>query len=349
MYDKEYAVRACGRRTWRYRERSREMDDVRRAGDGEFAIRAVGLEKRFGKTHALRGVDLAVPAGTVCALLGPNGAGKTTMARILTTLLRPDAGRAWVAGYDVAHATDQVRAHIGLAGQQAAVDELLTGRANLLLFGRLYHLPPREARRRADALLEQFGLTEAATRIVKTYSGGMRRRLDLAVSLVARPPILFLDEPTTGLDPRSRLDLWEALGALTASGVTILLTTQYLEEADRLADQIVVLADGRVIAAGAPEDLKAQAGAGRKDIVVRDASQLTAAAEALRQATGAELSVTPEARRITLAGDGGTKTLAAAVHALDMAGVAADDIALRQPTLDEVFLRLTQPLAYEAV
>jgi ABC-2 type transport system ATP-binding protein len=302
------------------------------------------VEKRFGKTWALRGVDLEAPRGTVCALLGPNGAGKTTMVRILTTLLAPDAGRAWVAGHDVAHEAEQVRSHIGLAGQQAAVDELLTGRANLLLFGGLYHLPPRLARQRANELLEQFGLADAATRIVKTYSGGMRRRLDLAVSLVARPPILFLDEPTTGLDPRSRLDLWDALGALTASGVTILLTTQYLEEADRLADQIVVLADGRVIAAGAPDVLKAQAGAGRIDVVVHDISQLTTAAEALRKATGAEPAIALEARRLTLAGDGGSRTLAAVIHALDADGIEADDIALRQPTLDEVFLRLTQSL-----
>jgi ABC-2 type transport system ATP-binding protein len=324
------------------------MDQEGRAEHDGLAIRAVGVEKRFGKTQALRGVDLAVPAGTVCALLGPNGAGKTTMVRILTTLQRPDAGRAWVAGYDVAHETEQVRARIGLAGQQAAVDELLTGRANLLLFAGLYHLPPRLARQRTHELLEQFGLTDAANRIVKTYSGGMRRRLDLAVSLVARPPILFLDEPTTGLDPRSRLDLWNALGALTASGVTILLTTQYLEEADRLADQIVVLASGLVIAAGAPADLKAQAGIGRIDVVVHDASQLPVAVAALRRATSAEPAVEPEARRITLAGAGGTKTLAAVIHALDAAGIEADDIALRQPTLDEVFLRLTQPLA-EAV
>jgi ABC-2 type transport system ATP-binding protein len=324
------------------------MDHERRVDYDEFAIRAVGVEKRFGKTQALHGVDLAVRTGTVCALLGPNGAGKTTMVRILTTLLRLDAGRAWVAAYDIARETEQVRARIGLAGQQAAVDELLTGRANLLLFAGLYHLPPRLARQRAEELLEQFGLTDAATRIVKTYSGGMRRRLDLALSLVARPPILFLDEPTTGLDPRSRLDLWDALGALTASGVTILLTTQYLDEADQLADQIVVLASGQVIAAGAPADLKAQTGAGRIDVVVRDASQLTAAAVSLRTATGAEPTVEPEARRITLAGAGGTKTLAAVIHALDAQGIEADDIALRQPTLDEVFLRLTQPLA-EAV
>ncbi len=324
------------------------MDQERRAEHDRLAIRAVGMEKRFGKTQALRGVDLAVPVGTVCALLGPNGAGKTTMVRILTTLLAPDAGRAWVAGYDVTRETDAVRSRIGLAGQQAAVDELLTGRANLLLFAGLYHLPLRLARARADELLEQFGLTDAATRVVKSYSGGMRRRLDLAVSLVAKPPILFLDEPTTGLDPRSRLDLWDALGALTASGVTILLTTQYLEEADRLADQIVVLDNGQVIAAGAPADLKAQMGAGRIDVVVRDASLLAAATQALRRETSVEPSVEPEARRITLAGDGGTKTLAAVIHALDAAGIEADDIALRQPTLDEVFLRLTQPLA-EAV
>jgi ABC-2 type transport system ATP-binding protein len=207
----------------------------------DLAVMAEGLRKRFGRTRALDGVDLAVPPGTVCGLLGPNGAGKTTMVRILATLVPPDSGRATVAGVDVVADPQRARYRIGLAGQYAAVDELLTGRSNLVMFGRLYHLPPRAARRRANELLECFDLTESANRPVKTYSGGMRRRLDLAASLLVAPPVLFLDEPTTGLDPRSRLAVWEAIGKLVADGTTVLLTTQYLDEADRLADQIVVL------------------------------------------------------------------------------------------------------------
>src|SRR5215467_11996145 len=225
---------------------------------GTPAIRAEGLHKRFGKTLALGGVDLAVAPGMVCGPLGPNGAGKTTMVRILTTLLRPDAGQAQVAGYDVVRESQQVRYRIGLAGQQAAVDELLTGYANLAMIARLYHLPLRLARQRANELLERFGLADAGGRIVKTYSGGMRRRLDLAVSLLATPPVLFLDEPTTGLDPRSRTELWEVLRGLVEQGTTLLLTTQYLEEADQLADNIVVIDKGRIIAEGSPRQLKEQ-------------------------------------------------------------------------------------------
>ena len=313
----------------------------RTSADGQPAVLAEGLWKRFGVTEALRGVDLTVVRGTICGLLGPNGAGKTTTVRILTTLLRPDAGHARVAGYDVVRDATQVRYRIGLAGQQAAVDELLTGRANLEMVGRLYHLPARAARRRADELLERFELVEAADRIVKGYSGGMRRRLDLAASLVAAPPVLFLDEPTTGLDPRSRRAMWDMIGELVAAGTTILLTTQYLEEADQLADRIVVIDAGRVIADGMPDELKATIGGERIDIVIRDAARLPDAVAALRRASGAEARVEPEARRLTVPATGGVAALTAAVRELDAAGIAAEDIALRRPTLDEVFLRLT--------
>ena len=315
--------------------------------NGDYAVLAEGLQKRYGQTHALRGVDLAVERGTVYGLLGPNGAGKTTTVRILTTLLQPDAGRARVAGYDVVRDAEQVRYRIGLAGQQAAVDELLTGRANLEMVGRLYHLSGRAARRRADELLEQFSLTDAANRIAKTYSGGMRRRLDLAASLVAAPPILFLDEPTTGLDPRSRLGMWDVISGLVAQGTTVLLTTQYLEEADRLAGRIAVIDQGQVIADGTPDELKATVGGEQIDVVVREATQLSEAAEALRRASGAEPHVEPDARRLTVPVSGGASALVEVVRELDLAGLAVDDLALRRPTLDEVFLRLTGHAADE--
>jgi ABC-2 type transport system ATP-binding protein len=286
-------------------------------------------------------VDLDVAPGTVCGLLGPNGAGKTTMVRILTTLLRPDQGYAWVAGFDVVREAERVRYHIGLAGQQAALDELLTGRANLVMIAQLYHLPARAARQRTNELLERFGLTDAADRIVKTYSGGMRRRLDLAVSLIAAPPVLFLDEPTTGLDPRSRNDLWAMLDELVKGGTTVLLTTQYMEEADRLADSIVVIEAGQVIAAGSPVALKATVGGERITVVVRDSSHLADAAAALSAVAGSEPDVEVDLRRLTIPAADGVATLAQVVRALDTAGIAVDDLALRRATLDDVFLRLT--------
>jgi ABC-2 type transport system ATP-binding protein len=307
----------------------------------DIAVSARGVRKRYRKTEALRGVDLVVERGTVCGLLGPNGAGKTTMVRILTTLLRPDAGSATVAGFDVLRQPDQVRYRIGLAGQYAAVDELLTGRANLEMVGRLYHLPGRQARARAAELLERFELAEAANRVAKTYSGGMRRRLDLAAALVAAPPVLFLDEPTTGLDPRSRNDVWKVIGDLVADGTSVLLTTQYLEEADRLADKIVVIDHGLVVASGTAAQLKTTVGGERIDVVVRSLDQLGEVAAALRRAAGAEPSVEPDDRRVTVPAGSGVAVLTAAVRELDAAGVTVEDIALRRPTLDDVFLQLT--------
>jgi ABC-2 type transport system ATP-binding protein len=264
-------------------------------------IKIEGLHKRFGATTALRGVDLAVPRGTVCGLLGPNGAGKTTVVRVLATLLRPDSGRATIDGYDVSRHPGHVRPRIGLAGQYAVVDELLTGRANLVMFGRLYHLSRRAARRRADELLERFGLADWAGRRAGTYSGGLRRRLDLAASLLVAPPVLLMDEPTTGLDPRSRIAVWELISGLVDDGTTVMLTTQYLDEADRLAGQIVVLDTGRVVAAGSPGQLKASIGGERVDVVVRDGHRLADAALAVRAAVGTSPQVDTEQRRLTVA------------------------------------------------
>ncbi len=310
-------------------------------GRHDYAVQAEGLRKRYGQTEALRGVDLNVERGTILGLLGPNGAGKTTTVRILTTLLKPDGGQARVAGYDVVREAEQVRYRIGLAGQAAAVDELLTGRGNLEMVGRLYHLPARDARRRADELLERFDLTEAANRIAKGYSGGMRRRLDLAASLVAAPPILFLDEPTTGLDPRSRLGMWAIIEELVAGGTTVLLTTQYLEEADQLADQIVVIDAGQVIASGTADELKAQIGGEQIDIVVREAAELAGAAAALGRIGSAPPRIDADARRVTVPVRGGAAALVEVVRELDLVGIAVEDLALRRPTLDEVFLALT--------
>lgn len=300
---------------------------------------AEGLHKTFGGTHALRGLDLSVPRGTVCGVLGPNGAGKTTAVRILATLCDPDAGHARIAGYDVVGEADEVRARIGLAGQYAAVDEQLTGRGNLRVFGRLYHLSRREAHRRADELLERFGLTEAADRPVAGYSGGMRRRLDLITCLIQRPEVLFLDEPTTGLDPRSRGEIWDAVRELVTDGATVLLTTQYLDEADRLADDIAVIDHGKVIATGSPDELKSTIG-DRFDVTVEDPAGLRPAMTALHALTGADPMV-EGADRLSVALPGSRFRPADIVRALDRVGVSAADVRLRRPTLDEVFLHLT--------
>jgi ABC-2 type transport system ATP-binding protein len=310
-------------------------------GSTSFAVVAHGLRKRFGETTALDGVDLAVPAGSVCGLLGPNGAGKTTAVRILATLLRHDGGRAEVAGFDVATEPDRVRASIGLLGQHAAVDDVLSGRQNLVLFGRLSHLDGRTARRRAGELLDRFGLADAADRTVSTYSGGMRRRLDLAVSLILAPRVLFLDEPTTGLDPRGRNEVWEAVRALVARGTTVVLTTQYLDEADQLADTISLLDHGRVIADGTPDRLKSAIGGDRVDVVVRSAAGLPAAVNAVERVAGAPAEVDRDTRRVSVPVRDRMAALTALVRALDAAGVEAEDVALRRPTLDEVFLHLT--------
>jgi ABC-2 type transport system ATP-binding protein len=312
------------------------------------AIIAEGLKKRFGETQALRGVDFAAEEGTVLGLLGPNGAGKTTAVRILTTLLKPDAGHAEVAGLDVVRHANELRSQIGLAGQYAAVDELLTGRENLLMFGRLYHLPGAAVRQRADALLERFELTDAAGRVVKTYSGGMRRRLDLAASLIVAPPVLFLDEPTTGLDPRSRLGMWDVIAGLVADGTTVLLTTQYLEEADQLANHIVVVDHGQVIARGTSDELKAQVGGERLEVTVARSGNLAAAAQALRPYAEGEVRVDADRRKIVVPVSDGSRLLAGAVRDLDAAGVTLDDLALRRPTLDDVFLALTGHEAEQA-
>ncbi|MGS2647120.1 ATP-binding cassette domain-containing protein [Streptosporangium sp. G12] len=300
---------------------------------------AEGLHKSFGDTRALRGLDLSVPRGTVCGVLGPNGAGKTTAVRILATLSDPDAGHARIAGYDVVREAGKVRARIGLAGQYAAVDEKLTGRGNLRMFGRLYHLSRREAYRRADELLERFGLMDAADRQVTGYSGGMRRRLDLITSLMLRPEVLFLDEPTTGLDPRGRGEIWDNVRELVADGTTVLLTTQYLEEADQLADDIAVVDRGQVIATGTPDELKATIG-DRLDVVLEDLAALRPAVTALKALAGTDPTVTG-ADRLSVALPGGGFRLAGIVRELDRAGVAVADVRLRRPTLDEVFLRLT--------
>jgi ABC-2 type transport system ATP-binding protein len=312
------------------------------------AILAEGLEKRFGQTQALQGLDLVAEEGTVLGVLGPNGAGKTTAVRILTTLLRPDAGRAEVAGLDVSRHADRLRARIGLAGQYAAVDDLLTGRENLEMFGRLYHIPSSASRRRAAELLERFDLADAASRIVKTYSGGMRRRLDLAASLIVSPPVLFLDEPTTGLDPRGRTEMWDVIAGLVADGTTVLLTTQYLEEADQLADQIAVVDHGRVIARGTSDELKAQVGGERLEVAVARGSDLDAAVRALSPYASGDLRLDAERRRVVVPVTNGSRLLAGAVRDLDTAGLQLDDLALRRPTLDDVFLTLTGHAAEEA-
>lgn len=312
----------------------------------DVAIDAVGLAKRYGETVALTDATFDVPRGTVCALLGPNGAGKTTTVRLLTTLTRPDAGTARVAGIDVIDDPEGVRRRIGLAAQDATVDGLLTGRENLIMIAELHHLGGRVARARADELLEQFALTDAAGRLVKTYSGGMRRRLDLAATLVSHPQILFLDEPTTGLDPRARTELWDVLETLVDTGTTLLLTTQYLEEADRLADDIVVVDHGRVIARGDAAALKAQVGGSQLFVTVEHRSDLSVVAEVIGAITGRDAEVDQEARTVHAVTDIGPRAVAQLAEALSDRDVQIDDMGLRRPTLDEVFLTLTgQPIA----
>jgi ABC-2 type transport system ATP-binding protein len=308
------------------------------------SIETEGLLKSFGKVRALRGVDLAVPEGSVCALLGPNGAGKTTVVRVLATLTKPDGGSARVAGHDVVREPRRVRAAIGLAGQHSAVDDDLTGLENLFILGLMWHLGRRRARARAAELLERFELGHAGGRLVKTWSGGMRRRLDLVASLIVAPAVLFLDEPTTGLDPRSRTEIWSAVRSLAAEGTTVLLTTQYLDEADRIAGQIVIVNEGRVTAQGTPDDLKNSLG-GRVDVVLSDAiaggDALSAAAAVLAAIAGSRPQVDPDTGRLTAAITAGAMTLPELVRRLDAAGVEAEDVSIRRPTLDEVFLAET--------
>jgi ABC-2 type transport system ATP-binding protein len=315
------------------------------------AITAEGLVKiyrsRKSEVHALDGIDLSVAEGTVLGLLGPNGAGKTTAVRILATLLKPDAGRATVAGFDVVRQPDEIRHVIGLSGQYAAVDENLTGRENLWLFGRLYQLRSPEAHRRADELLVQFDLDEAGDRVVKTYSGGMRRRLDLASALIGRPRLLILDEPTTGLDPRSRLGMWDVIRGLVQEGATLLLTTQYLEEADELADSIAVVDRGKIIARGTADELKSQVGGERIEVVVRDRGAIERARELLARDAGEDTTLDDHTRKLTVPAHGGAQTLVQVVRDFDEAGIHIDDIALRRPTLDDVFLALTGHAAEE--
>jgi ABC-2 type transport system ATP-binding protein len=300
------------------------------------AIIVEGLQKAFKKVKVLEGISFSVPRGTMLALLGPNGAGKTTTVRILSTLLRPDGGKASILGFDVLKQADDVRGVIGLTGQYAAVDEYLTGRENLEMMGRLYHLSKADAKRRATELLEQFDLEEAAGRAAKAYSGGMRRRLDLAASLVAVPPILFLDEPTTGLDPRSRLQMWDVIERLKRDGATILLTTQYLEEADKLADRVAVIDHGRMIAEGTADELKAKVGKDRLELTIAQGADLSAAAKAVGQGA----STHDEDRMVTISIDG-VGEVKRVLDRLEQAKITVEGLSLHKPTLDDVFLQLT--------
>ncbi len=306
--------------------------------DHDLSIVVEGLRKKYGDKQALDGLDLTVRAGTVQGILGPNGAGKTTAVRIMSTLLRPEEGRVEVAGFDVRTRPDEVRSRIGLLGQHAAVDEELSGRQNLEMFGRLYHLGSRRAGTRADELLERFGLADTGKKAVKQYSGGMRRRLDLAASLILQPHVLFLDEPTTGLDPRGRTEVWNAVRSLVGGGATVLLTTQYLEEADQLADKIAVINHGKVIAEGTADELKTKTGGDRIDVVLHDAAQLARAASLLP----GDVAVDEDRRMVSASVTDRMAALTGTVRALEAAGIEAEDIAVRRPTLDEVFMHLTR-------
>ncbi len=314
-------------------------------------IEAEGLVKvyrsRKSEVRALDGLDLTVPEGSVLGLLGPNGAGKTTTVRIIATLLRPDAGHATVAGFDTVKQAQELRSIIGLSGQYAAVDENLTGRENLWLFGRLYQLPSGDARARASELLEQFDLVDAADRVIKTYSGGMRRRLDLASALIARPRLLILDEPTTGLDPRSRLSMWSIIRELVQAGTTVLLTTQYLEEADELADSIVVVNHGKIIARGTPSELKRQVGGARIEVIAHRPEDIPGIEAVMALQCGCDVAVEEATRRVSVAAGDQADRLFSIFRELDAAGIKVEDIGMRHPTLDDVFLSLTGHVAEE--
>jgi ABC-2 type transport system ATP-binding protein len=304
-------------------------------------IEAVGLHKHFGETHALRGLDLSAEEGSVLGVLGPNGAGKTTAVRILTTLTHPDAGEARVAGVDVLKHPDEARRSFGVAGQYASLDELLTGRENLEMIGRLYRLPSADVRKRASELIERFELADAANRPVKTYSGGMRRRLDLGAALMSQPAVIFLDEPTTGLDPKGRLSMWDLIADLAKGGTTVLMTTQYLEEADRLADDIAVIDHGVVIARGTADELKRKVGGELLEVVIDNPRYLPEARRTLEAISGASAYVDEAAKRLSVPIESHDGVLTKAIRNLDEAGVHVDDIGFRRPTLDEVFLAIT--------